>query len=129
MAISTGLYISELNEFLETIRQYPESAEQEKLNFLSKITKTEHSKRISIVATILAKIYDHDYKALRRDMHKVMVLNAERVTDQQERIIFLMCIKGTVDFYMKGDYSELFQYLDDMCIDEEDFDYASLPYT
>lgn len=125
MAISTELYMSDLDAFLRKIRQHPES-EEEKRIFLKRITKSERSKRINIVATVLEKIYDHDYNALRRDLHKIMVLGVERVADGQERINFLQCIKGTIDFFMQGDYSELYQYIDDMCFDEDD--YADLPF-
>ena len=126
MAISTELYLDDLNEFLGKIRQNPESAEQEKRIFMKKITKSERSKRINIVATVLEKLYNYDYNALRRDLHKVMVLRAEKVANQQERIDFLQCIKGTIDFFMQGDYSELFQYLDSMSWNEED--YENLPF-
>lgn len=128
MAISTVLYMNELNDFLEKVRQNPESAEQEKRDFLKKITKSERSRRINVVATVLEKIYDYDHKALRRDLHKVMVFKAERVADEQERINFLMCIKGTIDFFMQGDYSELFKYLDSLCVDEDGYDCADLPF-
>ena len=59
MAISTVLYMNELNDFLEKVRQNPESAEQEKRDFLKKITKSERSRRINVVATVLEKIYDY----------------------------------------------------------------------
>ena len=65
---------------------------------------------------------------MRRDLHKIMVFKAERVADEQERINFLMCIKGTIDFFMQGDYSELFKYLDSCCADEDGYDYADLPF-
>lgn len=128
MAIYKELYMNELDEFLEKVRQNPESVMQEKRELIKKITKSERSKRINIVATVLEKIYDYDHKALRRDLHKIMVFKAERVADEQERINFLMYIKGTIDFFMQGDYSELFQYLDSMCVDGDEYDYADLPF-
>lgn len=128
MAISTALYMNEIDEFLRNVRQNPASVEQETRHLVKKITKTERSRRINVVATVLEKIYDYDHKALRRDLHKVMVFKAERVADEQERINFLMCIKGTIDFFMQGDYSELFKYLDSLCVDEDGYDYADLPF-
>ena len=128
MAISRELYMNEIDEFLRNVRQNPASVEQETRHLVKKITKTERSRRVNIVATILEKIYDYDHKALRRDLHKVMVFKAERVADEQERINFLMCIKGTIDFFMQGDYSELFKYLDSLCVDEDGYDYADLPF-
>ena len=128
MAISTALYMNEIDEFLRNVRQNPASVEQETRHLVKKITKTERSRRIIVVATVLEKIYDYDHKALRRDLHKVMVFKAERVADEQERINFLMCIKGTIDFFMQGDYSELFKYLDSLCVDEDGYDYADLPF-
>ena len=128
MAISRELYMNEIDEFLRNVRQNPASVEQETRHLVKKITKTERSRRINVVATVLEKIYDYDHKALRRDLHKVMVFKAERVADEQERINFLMCIKGTIDFFMQGDYSELFKYLDSLCVDEDGYDYADLPF-
>lgn len=128
MAISTALYMNEIDEFLRNVRQNPASVEQETRHLVKKITKTERSRRINVVATVLEKIYDYDHKALRRDLHKVMVFKAERVADEQERINFLMCIKGTIDFFMQGDYSELFKYLDSLCVDEDGYDCADLPF-
>lgn len=128
MAISRELYKDEIDEFLRNVRQNPASVEQETRHLVKKITKTERSRRINVVATVLEKIYDYDHKALRRDLHKVMVFKAERVADEQERINFLMCIKGTIDFFMQGDYSELFKYLDSLCVDEDGYDYADLPF-
>lgn len=128
MAISTALYMNEIDEFLRNVRQNPASVEQETRHLVKKITKTERSRRINLVATVLEKIYDYDHKALRRDLHKVMVFKAERVADEQERINFLMCIKGTIDFFMQGDYSELFKYLDSLCVDEDGYDCADLPF-
>lgn len=128
MAISTALYMNEIDEFLRNVRQNPASVEQETRHLVKKITKTERSRRINVVATVLEKIYDYDHKALRRDLHKVMVFKAERVADEQERINFLMCIKGTIDFFMQGDYSELFKYLDSLCVDEDSCDYTDLPF-
>lgn len=128
MAISRELYMNEIDEFLRNVRQNPASVEQETRHLVKKITKTERSRRINVVATVLEKIYDYDHKALRRDLHKVMVFKAERVADEQERINFLMCIKGTIDFFMQGDYSELFKYLDSLCVDEDGYDCADLPF-
>lgn len=128
MAISRELYMNEIDEFLRNVWQNPASVEQETRHLVKKITKTERSRRINIVATVLEKIYDYDHKALRRDLHKVMVFKAERVADEQERINFLMCIKGTIDFFMQGDYSELFKYLDSLCVDEDGYDCADLPF-
>ena len=128
MAISTALYMNEIDEFLRNVRQNPASVEQETRHLVKKITKTERSRRVNVIATVLEKIYDYDHKALRRDLHKVMVFKAERVADEQERINFLMCIKGTIDFFMQGDYSELFKYLDSLCVDEDGYDYADLPF-
>ena len=128
MAISTALYMNEIDEFLRNVRQNPASVEQETRHLVKKITKTERSRRVNVIATVLEKIYDYDHKALRRDLHKIMVFKAERVADEQERINFLMCIKGTIDFFMQGDYSELFKYLDSLCVDEDGYDYADLPF-
>lgn len=128
MAISTALYMNEIDEFLRNVRQNPASVEQETRHLVKKITKTERSRRVNVVATVLEKIYDYDHKALRRDLHKIMVFKAERVADEQERINFLMCIKGTIDFFMQGDYSELFKYLDSLCVDEDGYDCADLPF-
>lgn len=127
MAISTTIYLAELNEFLNKIEQYPEYAEEEKINFLAKISRSEYFKRISILTTVLSKIYDSQYKMLKRDLSKVLVLDEEKIADEQERIDFLRCIKGTIDFYTMGDYSDLFNYIDSMCL-EDDYDYEDLPF-
>lgn len=130
MAIIIERSLDQLNAMLAEIEHFPEDAEEIKRRYLRDVIKSESSLKISVLSTILSKIYDFDHNALKKDLSKVLLLKGEKLADEQERVSFLQCIMGTIEFYTKGDYSSLFNYIDSLCYDEdEDYDYADLPYT
>ena len=129
MAILIEQDLKALNDMLLRIESCPDKAEDIKREFLQKITKSEHDKTVNILATMLSKIYDFDHNALKADMTKIIILGMEKLPDENERADILQCIIRVVDYFVKGDYSSLLNYIDSLCWDEEDYDYADLPYT
>ena len=129
MAILIEQDLKALNDMLLCIEGSPDKAEDIKREFLRNITKSEHDKTVNILATMLSKIYDFDHNALKADMAKIIILDTEKVPDENERADILQCIMSVVDYFVKGDYSPLLNYIDSLCWDEEDYDYADLPYT
>ena len=129
MAISEHWGMQALNEMLSGIENNPDDAQNIKKQFLCHITKTEHAKTVNVLATVLSKIYDFDYDALKTDMAKIIMLDAEKTADKNERANLLRCIMSVVDSFVKGDYSSLLNYIDSLCDDGDDYDYSELPYT
>ncbi|MCM1219616.1 MAG: hypothetical protein NC548_34480 [Lachnospiraceae bacterium] len=129
MAISEHWGMNALNEMFLGIENYPDNAEEIKLQFLRYITKSEQAKTINVLATILSKIYDFDHDALKADMSRIIMLDAEKTADRNERANLLRCMMSVVDFFVKGDYSALLNYIDSLCDDGDDCDYAELPFT
>lgn len=128
MAITIERHLDQLNDMLLRMEGCPEKAEDIKREFLRSIARSESERTVGVIATILSKIYDFDHNALKADLTKVIVFDAERVADENERVAFLQCIAGTIDFYMKGDYSFLLNYIDSLCWDAEDYDCEELPF-
>lgn len=85
--------------------------------------------QFSVLTTVIMYLYDFDYDKISADMAKVLLLNTNGVDMLQDKFKVLSVLFPAIDFYCKGDYSKILNFIESMKYDGcDDEDYDNLPF-
>lgn len=112
MAISKGIIDSKLNELIDNIERNPELRGQYIEELREYILKGERQNvkdaKRDVVLTMCHNLYSRDYVALKRDLAKIVFCDARCDAKETLRYELLRCLLDSIDIYVDGDYSILF---------------------
>lgn len=85
--------------------------------------------QFSVLTTVLMYLYDFDYDKISADIAKVLLLDTSGVVLVKDRFKVLSAIFPAINFYCKGDYSKILNFIESMKYDGcDDEDYDNLPF-
>lgn len=86
----------------------------------------EEKRRMStdIITTILMHLYDYDYASIRADLANAVIFRDEDI--EFDRLSVLRAFMRSIDFYCKGDYSPILDFL--RKCEESDYSVDELPF-
>lgn len=85
--------------------------------------------QFSVLTTVIMHLYNFDYDKISADMAKVLLLNTNGVDMLQDKFKVLSVLFPAINFYCKGDYSKILNFIESMKYDGcDDEDYDSLPF-
>lgn len=85
--------------------------------------------QFSVLTTVIMHLYNFDYDKISADMAKVLLLNTNGVDMLQDKFKVLSVLFPAINFYCKGDYSKILNFIESMKYDDcDDEDYDSLPF-
>lgn len=120
---------SELKTAFEKVRLGLASDEELIKEISERYANDLKENQYSVLTTVLMYLYDFDYDKISADMAKVLLLNTNGVDMLQDKFKVLSVLFPAINFYCKGDYSKILNFIESMKYDGcDDEDYDSLPF-
>lgn len=111
MAFAQELFDKKLYTTLRKIEKNPsKEAEYRKeyaLWVLDYIGKRVKDAQEQVILTMCQNLYQADYTSLRADLAKICFMQLEKDATEKERVELLRCLIGSINIYLKNDYSAI----------------------
>lgn len=107
VAISSEKYLAELNKFLKELKSRPRETKEVKKQAVEKLQDLIFKKQQDVIVTLITNLYGFEYNAIKADVAKIILMNAQRDATPEERLKLLSALFGSVGRFVHDDYSFL----------------------